>query len=31
MKSLGLSAYRVARAIGVAPNRIEDIAREERK
>jgi addiction module HigA family antidote len=30
MKPLGLSAYRVAKAIGVPPNRIQDIAREER-
>ena len=30
MKPLGLSAYRVAKAIDVPPNRIQDIAREER-
>jgi len=30
MKPLGLSAYRIARAIDVPPNRIQDIAREER-
>ena len=30
MKPLGLSAYRVAKAIGVPPNRIQDIAREQR-
>jgi len=30
MKPLGLSAYRVAKAIGVPPNRIQNITREER-
>ena len=30
MEPLGLSAYRVAKAIGVPPNRIQDIAREKR-
>jgi addiction module HigA family antidote len=30
MKPLGLSAYRVAKASDVPPNRIQDIAREER-
>ena len=30
MAPLGLSAYRVAKAIDVPPNRIQDIAREER-
>ena len=30
MAPLGLTAYRVARAIGVPPNRIQDIARERR-
>ncbi len=30
MKPLGLSAYRVAKAIGVPANRIQDIAREKR-
>jgi len=30
MKPLGLSAYRVAKAIDVPPNRIQDIAREVR-
>ena len=30
MKPLALSAYRVAKAIGVPPNRIQDIVREKR-
>jgi addiction module HigA family antidote len=30
MKPLGLSAYKVAKAIGVPPNRIQDVAREKR-
>jgi addiction module HigA family antidote len=30
MAPLGLTAYRVARAIDVPPNRIQDIARERR-
>lgn len=30
MKPLGLSAYRVAKAIGVPANRIQEIAREKR-
>jgi addiction module HigA family antidote len=30
MAPLGLTAYRVARAINVPPNRIQDIARERR-
>lgn len=30
MKPLGLSAYRIAKSIGVPPNRIQDIVREKR-
>lgn len=30
MKPLDLSAYRIAKSIGVPPNRIQDIAREKR-